>query len=156
MMRRVAAGGVSVIASYDQSRTFRNTADALAFYALMERNPQIEVLFVYGRFDRSAVGEFSYTTLAAAHAFERRMNAQKISDVRRYQIAQGRMVGKVPAGYTRLSDGSAIIDPEPAKLIRRIFKLYARDTTSVREVASLMNKQGAQLPSRRGDREVVR
>src|SRR6266700_5200083 len=29
-----------VIAVYDQSRTFRNTTEALAFYALMERLPQ--------------------------------------------------------------------------------------------------------------------
>src|SRR5471032_1233286 len=42
-------GGVSVVAAYDQSRGFRNTSDALDFYALMEKRPETEVVFVHGR-----------------------------------------------------------------------------------------------------------
>src|SRR2546427_9424190 len=43
LLERIKSGSVSVVAAYDQSRTFRNTADALAFYALMEKLP-IEVV----------------------------------------------------------------------------------------------------------------
>jgi Resolvase, N terminal domain len=60
-----------VLALYDQSRSFRNTAEALELYALLEQMPWIDVVFVHGTFDRSPIGEFSYTTLAAAHALER-------------------------------------------------------------------------------------
>ncbi|TMF51249.1 MAG: recombinase family protein, partial [Chloroflexi bacterium] len=93
LVERIASGDVSVVAAYDQSRTFRNTADALAFYALIERHPEIEVGFVHGRFDRSPAGEFTYTTLAAAHAMERRMTAEKMRDAVRFRAAKGEMVG---------------------------------------------------------------
>lgn len=36
LIDRVKGGGASVVAAYDQSRAFRNTSDALDFYALME------------------------------------------------------------------------------------------------------------------------
>jgi DNA invertase Pin-like site-specific DNA recombinase len=90
LIDRVKGGGVTVVAAYDQSRGFRNTSDALDFYALMEKRPEIEVVFVHGRFDRSPAGEFTYTTLAAAHAMERRMTGEKIRDAYRYATQTGR------------------------------------------------------------------
>src|SRR5260370_8907398 len=96
LIDRVKGGGVSVFAAYDQSRGFRNTSDASDFYALMEKRPEIEVVFVHGRFDRSPAGEFPYTTLAAAHAMERRMTAEKIRDAYRYPTQRGDMVRPVP------------------------------------------------------------
>src|SRR5579885_2743927 len=36
LVERIKAGGVNVVAAYDQSRAFRNTSDALDFYSLME------------------------------------------------------------------------------------------------------------------------
>lgn len=72
-LARIEADPPEVVAAYDQSRTFRNTAEALDFYALMERLRQVQVVFVHRSFDRSAVGEFNYTALAAAHTMERRM-----------------------------------------------------------------------------------
>src|SRR5215472_14638191 len=36
LVERIKAGSVDVVGAYDQSRGFRNTTDALAFYALME------------------------------------------------------------------------------------------------------------------------
>src|SRR3989442_15310101 len=98
LVERIASGDVSVVAAYDQSRTFRNTADALAFYALIERHPEIEVGFVHGRFDRSPAGEFTYTTLAAAHAMERRMAAGEVPDGLTVSAAKGAMGSQGPAG----------------------------------------------------------
>jgi DNA invertase Pin-like site-specific DNA recombinase len=57
---------------------------------------EIEVVFVHGRFDRSPAGEFTYTTLAAAHAMERRMTGEKIRDAYQYATQRGEMVGQVP------------------------------------------------------------
>jgi DNA invertase Pin-like site-specific DNA recombinase len=88
-----------VLALYDQSRSFRNTSEALELYALLEQRPWIDVVFVHGKFDRSPIGEFSYTTLAAAHALERRMAATKIREAKRYASEHGEAVGPLPAGY---------------------------------------------------------
>src|SRR5215472_16596789 len=55
----------------------------------MERLPDVEVVFHIGHFERSPVGEFSYTTLAAAHTMERKMTGSKIRSAYRYLNGQG-------------------------------------------------------------------
>jgi DNA invertase Pin-like site-specific DNA recombinase len=159
LLDRIEAGGVGVVAAYDQSRAFRNTADALSFYALMEKHTEIEVAFVQGRFDRSPVGEFSYTTLAAAHAMERRMTGEKIAAAYHHSAEKGTMVGQVPAGYSRepAADGSVtfesriVIDEAVAATVRRIFTEYASGSFSTREIARRLNAEGVPpLPRSRG------
>jgi len=147
MLDRIRSRGVDVVAAYDQSRTFRNTADALEFYALTEKYPTLEVVFVHGRFDRSPAGEFTYTTLAAAHAMERRMTAEKMRDAVHFKAAAGFMVGQVPAGYVRAADGTVSIVEAVATTIRRIFADYATGQFSVRQIAQRLNEQGYLLPS---------
>ncbi len=151
LVERVKGGGVDVVAAYDQSRGFRNTSDALDFYALMEKRPEIEIVFVHGRFDRSPAGEFTYTTLAAAHAMERRMTGEKIRDAYRYATQRGEMVGQVPGGYVRNRDGSISIDEDVAPTIRRIFEMYATGRFTARDLARRFNAESvAKLPRSRG------
>jgi DNA invertase Pin-like site-specific DNA recombinase len=151
LIETIRAGQVDVIAAYDQSRAFRNTSDALDFYALMEKRPEIEVVFFHGRFDRSPAGEFTYTTLAAAHAMKRRMTGEKIRDAYRYATQRGQMVGQVPGGYVRSVDGSISIDEEVAPTIRRIFDMYATSRFTARDIARRLNAEGvAKLPRSRG------
>src|SRR5229473_4447336 len=113
-----------VIAVYDQSRSFRNTTEALEFYALMERLPKIKVIFHIGSFERSAVGEFSYTTLAAAHTMERKMTGEKIQGTYGYLNARGLQTGAVPYGYRRAAEGSMIPEQAEAEVVRRVFEEY--------------------------------
>ena len=151
LIDRVKGGGVSVVAAYDQSRGFRNTSDALDFYALMERLSETQVVFVHGRFDRSPAGEFTYTTLAAAHAMERRMTGEKIRDAYRYATQRGEMVGQVPGGYVRNADGSISVDEDVAPTVRRIFELYATGRFTSRDIARRFNVEGVpKLPRSRG------
>ena len=151
LVDRIKRGGVDVVAVYDQSRAFRNTSDALDFYALMEKHPDIEVAFVHGRFDRSPAGEFTYTTLAAAHAMERRMTGEKIRDAYRYATERGEMVGQVPGGYVRNADGSISIDEAVAPTVRRIFDLYATGRFTARDIAQRFNAERVpRLPRSRG------
>ena len=151
LIDRVKGGGVSVVATYDQSRGFRNTSDALDFYALMEKRPEIEVVFVHGRFDRSPAGEFTYTTLAAAHAMERRMTGEKIRDAYRYATQRGEMVGQVPGGYVRSPDGSISVDEDVAPIIRRVFGMYASGRFTARDIARRFNAESVpKLPRSRG------
>lgn len=151
LVERIKAGGVNVVAAYDQSRAFRNTSDALDFYALMEKRSGVEVVFVHGRFDRTPAGEFTYTTLAAAHAMERRMTGEKIRDAYRYATQKGQMVGQVPGGYVRNPDGSISIDEDVAPTIRRIFELYATGRLTARDIAQRFNAEPVpKLPRSRG------
>lgn len=153
MLERIRAGGVTVIAVYDQSRSFRNTRDALEFYAFMGERLDIKVVFVHGSFDRSAIGGFTYTNLAAAHELERRMVGEKMRDALRFLAAQGHAVGAPPFGYRRVGAGlQADIEEEPeaAAVVRRIFRDYAAGGTSSRRMARRLNGEGVPGPAGRG------
>ena len=148
-LARIEAEPPAVVAVYDQSRSFRNTAEALDFYALMERLRQVHVAFVHGSFERSAVGEFSYTALAAAHTMERRMTGEKIRDAKRYAASQGEMVGAVPAGYRWEGSGRSrrlVVDEDVAPIVRRVFEEYATGRWSTRGIARRLNAEGVVLP----------
>ena len=145
-----------VLALYDQSRSFRNTTEALELYALLEQRPWIDVAFVHGKFDRSPVGEFSYTTLAAAHAMERKMTATKIREAKRYASAHGEAVGPLIAGLKWSGEGvdrTVVEDDEFAPLVRRVFTEYATGRYSARTLAERLNAEGAILPANTGPKE---
>lgn len=148
-LQRIREEPPAVIAVYDQSRTFRNTAEALDFFALMERLTQIQVVFHIGHFDRSPVGEFSYTTLAAAHTMERKMTGQKTREAMRYSASQGRMVGPAPAGYRwqgKGRDRDLVVDEDAAAVVRRLFDEYATGRFSTRDIARRLNAEGIKHP----------
>jgi DNA invertase Pin-like site-specific DNA recombinase len=153
LLERVRAERVDAVAAYDQSRAFRNVRDALDFYALMESRPEIHVAFAHGSFDRSAVGGFSYSVLAAAHEMERKMTAEKIRAARHHASAQGLAVGEVPAGY--MWDGAGrdrriVFDPGAAPLVLRVFEEYAQGRRAT-EIARRLNAEGLRLPSMAGE-----
>jgi len=146
LVDRVKSRQLNVVAIYDQSRAFRSTRDALEFNVLVESHPEIEVRFVHGQFDRSPAGEFTYTALAAAHAMERRMVAEKMRDAVRYRQSLGDMVGAVPAGYRRASDGSVSVDEATALVVRNLFADFATGGHSVANLAHDLNLRGERLP----------
>jgi DNA invertase Pin-like site-specific DNA recombinase len=83
MLDRIRSDGVSVVAAYDQSRAFRSSEFAIHFKALLTEptHADIQVVFVHGSFDRTPVGGFSYTVLAAAHQMEKEMAGAKIREL---------------------------------------------------------------------------
>jgi DNA invertase Pin-like site-specific DNA recombinase len=142
LLARLEAGGVAVVAAYDQSRAFRNTRDALDFYARMEKLAGVEVAFAHGRFDRSPAGEFTYTAMAAAHAMERRMTAEKVRAAYAYRNGRGEATGMPPYGYRRAGAGRLEVDEEPAEVVRRIFASYVNGDVSARALAGRLNDEG--------------
>ena len=144
LVEGVKAGQVDVVAMYDQSRAFRSTRDAIDFYVLIEHSPAVRVSFVHGNFDRSPAGEFTYTALAAAHALERRMVAEKMRDAIRYRQGRGEMVGAVPFGYRRTVEGTVSPDERAATIVQRLFREYATGNRSVAQLAGRLNAEGVQ------------
>jgi DNA invertase Pin-like site-specific DNA recombinase len=152
LIERIKAGDVSVVAAYDQSRTFRSTRDALEFYALVAepKYQKVDVQFVHGRFDRSAVGEFTYTSIAAAHAMERRMVSEKRADTDARKAERGEARGMAPYGY-RWHEGGWIVDDAEAAVVRRIFAEYAESSTSAKALAAKLNAEAIPRPGNRSD-----
>ncbi len=156
LLRRLEAGGAAVVAAYDQSRAFRNAHDALGFFAHMEKLPEVEVVFVHGRFDRTTSGRFSYTSLAASDAYVRDMTADKTRDAYAYLIAKGIPTGPPPYGYRYVggtrSSGALELDPETAPIVRRVFEDYASGAHTAASIALELTAAGTppSANSRRG------
>src|SRR5579859_4539510 len=150
MLGRIRAGGVSVIAAYDQSRAFRSTLLAAEFKALLDEPDKrtIEVVFVHGSFDRSPVGGFSYAVLAAAHEMERRMTGEKVRGAYAYLNAAGKPTGMAPFGYRRLGETLAI-DKDEAAVVRRVLDEYAAGDVSARQLARKLALEGIARPRAR-------
>ena len=153
LLAAIEAGKLDVVAVYDQSRTFRNTRDALDFYARMEKLPEVEVVFVHGRFDRTAVGGFSYTVLSAAHEMERRMSGDKIRASYARANSLGHATGPVAFGFERIgsrADGKVVLHEANAAAVRRLFELYAEGGYSVKTLAEKFNLEGIPGPGTSG------
>jgi site-specific DNA recombinase len=139
-----------IVAAYDQSRCFRNTLDAMNFYAVVESHPWIEVRFVHGRFDRTATGEFSYSVIAAAHSMERRMVGERIKDTYARKNRRGQATGMPPYGYRRSGSGEMVIADDEASKVRSIFRDYAAGQ-SARTISARLNLSGLRNPRSRSN-----
>ena len=150
MLERIRAGGVAVVAAYDQSRAFRSTLIAAEFKGLLEERSHaaIEVVFVHGWFDRSPVGGFSYAVLAAAHEMERKMTGEKIGAAYRHMNGRGEATGMPPYGYRRLAEGLQV-DEVQAAVVRRLYEDYATGQASTRALAARLNAEGIKKPGSR-------
>ena len=163
-MDRIREGGVSVVAFYDQSRAFRTSTTAITFKALMTEPAHVHIPVLYavggGVFDRTPVGGFSYTVLAAAHQMEAEMVAIKIRDEKHRMNATGKTTGFAPYGYRfwgplltpdgRSSAANGTIEPDPATapVLRRIFEIYAEGNLSTGGIARLLTTEGIPAPKR--------
>jgi DNA invertase Pin-like site-specific DNA recombinase len=148
-LERIERDRPDVIAVYDQSRSFRNTTEALDFYALMERLADVEVVFQIGLFERSPVGEFSYTTLAAAHTMERKMTGAKIRSAYRFLNAKGAPTGQAPYGYRRTAIGAMEPVEDEAAVVLRMFRMYTLGVWSAHRLAGRLNDEGVTRPGAR-------
>jgi len=73
--------------------------------------------------------------------------AKRVEDNLGYLRRQGRLLGNLPAGYTRgASKGSVAINEAIAPTIRRVFELYASGDYSFRRLALTLNEQGVVTP----------
>src|SRR5207302_792577 len=107
-------------------------------------HPSITVVFAHGQFDRSPAGEFSYTAMAAAHAMERRMTAEKIKAAYAFRNAQGASTGPLPPGYKWADNGErlVVVDEPCATVVRSIFELYATGRYGSKGLAERIAAEG--------------
>lgn len=126
------AGKIDMVLTKSVSRFARNTVDSLTtIRKLKEKN--IAVVFEKeGINTLEASGELLITILSSQAQEESR----NISENCRWGIVRRFEAGKVIVnhskflGYTKDKDGNLIIEPEEAKLVRRIFCLYLEGNSS--------------------------
>ena len=108
--------------------------------ALKERD--IPIRSLTEPFDTStAFGEFIMGVLAMVAGLERDSIVTRTTEGRRRKAREGYWTGgRAPLGY-KVVDRRLGIDPEEAKLVRRIFSLYTKDRLSGFKIAELLNAE---------------
>ncbi len=75
---------------------------------------------------------------------------ERIREGMKAKAARGLGLGRPPFGYRLQVDGSLKVDPDEAKVVRSLFRMYTEPHQGVRSVAQRLNQAGAK--TRRGGR----
>jgi len=142
-------------------RVARNAGDA---YALRARLKRMGVRLEFGtqRFDDSATGDLMYSVYAGFAELEGRLILERTAEGLLGRVCGDKLFhspNSVPYGYTYVDDevarkhpeavrGRAIINPEEAAVVRRIFRLYVEERMRARTIMALLNREG--VKTRRG------
>lgn len=94
----------------------------------------------------TAAGRLFRTMLAGIAEFERDTIIARTSAGREQRATRdGERGGQVPLGYRRADDGTVVLDPAGADLVRRVFALRAKGHT-LQSIADTMNAAGIATP----------
>ena len=126
MIDDALAGKIDLILTKSVSRFARNTVDSLTTVRKL-KDAGVEVYFekenIY-TFD--AKGELLITIMSSLAQEESRSISENVTWGHRKRFADGKVT--VPysrfLGYDKGEDGSLVINPEQAKLVRRIYNMY--------------------------------
>lgn len=141
----IEAGEVDCVLVYKLDRLSRNIRDTVNI-VLEEWSKQHQVMFrsVTEDFNtNSPLGTLIFSILASFAHFERDVIRDRTENGRRRRFAQGRRaVGDAPYGYTRGEvNGTMVVNPEQAEVVRRIFRLYIQGHGFMR-IAGMLNSAG--------------
>lgn len=94
----------------------------------------------------SASGRLFINIIGSLAEWERENLGERVRMGMERRAAEGKWNGSMtPYGY-RVEDGRLVVDPEEAKVVRRIFNLYKRH--GLFKIANILNEEG--IPSSRG------
>ncbi|HWI50703.1 MAG TPA: recombinase family protein [Symbiobacteriaceae bacterium] len=138
----VAAQAVDCILVDRLDRLSRNIRETVDLVSLEWQQVQIRSV-TEGFSTASPVGSQIISILATFAHSERDQIQQRLEDGRRRRFSEGsRAVGDPPFGYLRGEDnGSMVIEPRQAKVVRRIFRLYLQGHGFMK-IAGLLNAEG--------------
>lgn len=141
----IAEGSVDCVIVYKLDRLSRNIRDTVNL-VLEEWSKEYKVTFrsVTEDFNtNSPLGTLIFSILASFAHFERDVIRDRTENGRRRRFMQGRRAtGEPPYGYLQGEvNGTMVIQPEQADVVRRIFRLYLRGLGFMR-VAAALNESG--------------
>ena len=148
MREDAAKGEFSVVLCWDQDRFGRFDPIEGGYWILPFRNAGV-------RLETIAQGKVDWTDFAGRlrymveqegkHAYLRDLSRNVLRGVKR--AAEDGSLVKACYGY-RVVDGSLVVEPNEAKIVRLIFRLYLKPSGSLRGIADRLNGDG--IPSPRG------
>jgi len=88
--------------------------------------------------------------LAVLAQLEREQTSQRVADALAYKRSQGKLLGTLPVGFVRNSDGGIGVDRNAASVIKLVFEQYATGGFSFRTLAAWLNGRGIKPITTRG------
>ena len=137
------AGKIDMVVTKSISRFARNTLDCLKYIRQLKEK-EIPVFFEKESINTmDSKGEVLLTIMASLAQQESQSMSQNIRLGIQYRFQQGKMqvnFGKF-LGYTRGEDGQAVIVPEEAEIVKRIFREYL-EGASLQEICKGLEADG--------------
>ena len=140
LMQDAEKGLFQMVVVKDVSRFARNTVDALQSVRRLKALG-INTLFLTANMDCMGDSEF-ILTLFSAMAQEESANISKRTKFgKRINAEKGRVPQRV-FGYDRIDNFTLEINPEEARIVRRIFSLYSQHGMGCRSISVTLNRDG--------------
>ena len=140
LMRDARCGFFQAVVVKDISRLARNTVDFLVSIRELKAMG-INVIFLNANMDSMGDSEF-ILTLFSAMAQEESANLSKRTKFgKRLNAEKGRVPQKL-FGYDRVDNFTLAINPEEARIVRKIFSLYNEKSLGCRTISLTLNRDG--------------
>ena len=140
LMRDARCGLFQAVVVKDISRLARNTVDFLVSIRQL-KSMGINVIFLNANMDSMGDSEF-ILTLFSAMAQEESSNLSKRTKFgKRLNAEKGRVPLKL-FGYDRIDNFTLAINPEEARIVRKIFSLYNEKGLGCRTISLMLNQDG--------------
>lgn len=150
MIAEVEAGNVAVVIVKDMSRFGRDYLKVGFYTEVMFKEKGVRFIAINNGIDSSNQQDSDFTPfLNIMNEWYARDSSRKIQAIFKARMQEGKRVSpSVPYGYRRDPDDKQhlIIDPEPAAVVRRIFKLVL-EGNGVNRIADILYADKILIPS---------
>lgn len=153
MITDALAGKIDLIVTKSVSRFARNTVDSLTTVRQL-KDKGVEIFFEKENiWTLDAKGELLITIMSSLAQEESRSISENVRWGRRKSFQDGKVTMPYPhfLGYVKGSDGKPAVDPEEAKLVRRIYSMFLSGY-SFSQIAQTFTSEGIPVPGYKGER----
>jgi len=140
LLQDAESGLFDLVVVKDISRFARNTVDALQSIRKLKALG-INTLFLTANMDSMGDSEFVLTLFSAMAQEESNNLSKRVKWGKRINAEKGRVPQRI-FGYDRIDTFTLEINPEEARIIRKIFFLYTEQGLGCRTISSQLNREG--------------
>ncbi len=140
LLRDAELGVFELVVVKDISRFARNTVDALQSIRKL-KSLGINTVFVNANMTSMGEGEFVITVFSALAQEESHSLSEKVKWGKRINAEKGRVPPRV-FGYDKVDNFTLAINPDEAKIVRKIFALYIEQGLGCRTISMTLNRDG--------------
>lgn len=141
MMRDAQRGLFEMVVVKDISRVARNTVDFLQSIRVL-KSIGVNVIFLTANMTSLGDSEFILTIFGAMAQEESGNLSKRVKWGKKINAKKGRVPQRI-YGYDRIDNFTLQINPEEARVVRRIFHLYLDEGRGCRGISAALNEDGA-------------